>query len=171
MNDLFFHPKLVHLPLALAVLVPLFAGALALAWWRGWLPRRTWWIAVAMQLILLGSSVAALQSGEADEDRVEAIVGDGPLEAHEEAAEQFTTAAAVTTVLMLVGGLLGGRLAPIAVGLGLVGSLVGLGLGVRTGQRGGELVYVHGAASAHAAPDAAPRTPADGDLDREADEH
>lgn len=181
MNDLFFHPKLVHLPMALAVLVPLFASGLALAWWRGWLPQRAWWIAVAMQALLVGSSIAALRSGEADEHRVEALVGEAPIEAHEEAAEQFTLVAGVTAVVMLTAGLLGGRLAPFAVGLSLVGSLAGLALGVRTGQAGGELVYVHGAADAHTTgrSDARPGERASGeratgereDHDDAADEH
>lgn len=149
MDALFFHPKIVHLPMALAVLVPLFAIGLAVAWWRGWLPRRAWWIAVAMQVLLLGSSIAALRTGEVEEDVVEKVVGHDTIHEHEEAAEQFTVVVGITTGLMLVGGLLGGRLAPIAVGLGIVGSLAGLGMGVRTGQAGGELVYVHGAARAH----------------------
>lgn len=168
MNDLFFHPKLVHLPMALAVLVPLFAGALALAWWRGWLPKRAWWIAVALQALLLGSSIAALRSGEVEEHRVEQVVGEAPIEAHEEAAEQFTIAAGITTVVMIAGGVLGPRLAPFAVGLGLIGSLLGLGLGVRTGRAGGDLVYVHGAAQVHATGSAAaPGGDARDDADRD----
>ena len=35
MEALFFHPKLVHVPIALAVLMPLLSGSLLLAWWRG----------------------------------------------------------------------------------------------------------------------------------------
>lgn len=37
MDQRFFHPKIVHLPMALAVLIPLIAGGVAIAWWRGWL--------------------------------------------------------------------------------------------------------------------------------------
>lgn len=161
MDALFFHPKLVHLPMALAVLVPLFAGGIALAWWRGWLPKRAWWIAVVMQVVLVGSAIGALRSGEAEEDRVEDIVGEDRIHAHEEAAEQFTLVAGITAGLMLAGALLGGRLAPIAVGLGLLGSLAGLGLGIRTGQAGGELVYVHGAARAYTDGAAPPKAEAE----------
>ena len=35
------HPKLVHLPLALAALLPLLTFGVLLAWWRGWLQQRT----------------------------------------------------------------------------------------------------------------------------------
>jgi hypothetical protein len=34
MDTLLFHPKLVHVPMALGVLTPLIAGGLLLAWWR-----------------------------------------------------------------------------------------------------------------------------------------
>lgn len=163
MDALFFHPKVVHLPMALAVLVPLFATGIAVAWWRGWLPRRAWWIAVAMQALLLGSSIASLRTGEIEEDRVEDIVGHDAVHAHEEAAEQFTVAVGITAGVMVVAAFVGGKLAPIAVGLGLLGTLLGLGLGVRTGEAGGALVYQHGAARAYTEGGAAPPAKAEDD--------
>jgi len=46
------HPLIVHLPLALALLVPLLAAGTLLAWWRGWLPgRRSWAVVVALQAL------------------------------------------------------------------------------------------------------------------------
>ena len=42
MDQLFFHPKVVHLPMALAVLMPLVTGGVLFAWWRGWFQRRVW---------------------------------------------------------------------------------------------------------------------------------
>lgn len=175
MDSLFFHPKLVHLPMALAVLVPLVAGGLALAWWRGWLPRRAWWIAVGLQVLLVGSSIAALRSGERDEEKVERVVPEAAIEAHEEAAEVFTLGAGITLGLMVLAGVLGGRMAAPAVGLALLGAVVGIGLGVRTGEAGGALVYRHGAAAAHmeaagAAGPAGPAGEAAEDADRRVDE-
>ncbi|HSQ67896.1 MAG TPA: hypothetical protein VLM85_32020, partial [Polyangiaceae bacterium] len=92
MEALLFHPKLVHVPMALAVLMPLVAGGLLLAWWRKWLPGRGWTVAVGLQAILLGSGILALRTGEAQEDRVEPIVGEKAIDAHEEAAEAFVWA-------------------------------------------------------------------------------
>jgi hypothetical protein len=74
MDALLFHPKVVHIPMALGVLMPLIAGGLALAWWRSWLPWRAWFVAVGLQVALLVSGVVALRTGEAEEDRVERIV-------------------------------------------------------------------------------------------------
>lgn len=163
MDALLFHPRIVHLPMALAIIVPLAALAVALCAARGWLPRRTWWLVVGLQALLVGSSLAALQSGERDEARVERFVPEAAIEAHEEAAEGFTLAGGVTLGLMILAGLLGERrLAPAAAAAAIAGTLVGGALGVRTGQAGGELVYVHGAAAAHASPAAAPR-PAPGE--------
>jgi hypothetical protein len=153
MDALFFHPKVVHIPMALGALMPLVTAAIALAWWRKWLPARSWVLAVALQVVLLASGVVALQTGETEEDRVEHIVPEPVVEAHEEAAEVFVWASGAVLGLMLL-ALVTSRRRP---GLPLaavatVGSLVVLGLGYRTGQAGGELVYQHGAANAYLTP-------------------
>jgi hypothetical protein len=152
MDSLLFHPKIVHLPIALGVLMPLLASGLLLAWWRGWLPRRAWIIAVAFQGILLLSGVLALRTGEADEERVEAVVAERAIEAHEEAAEAFVWGSGGVLLLMLIPILAGGRRFAVPVAAAAVlGTVVVLGLGYRTGQAGGSLVYEHGAAQAYAA--------------------
>jgi uncharacterized membrane protein len=145
------HPKLVHLPIALAVLVPLVSTGLLFAWWRGALQRRTWVVAIALQALLVGSGVLALRSGEVDEERVEQVVPEPAIEAHEEAAETFVGASVAVLALVLVAGLI--RREPVARGLaalGVLGSLAVLGLGYQVGDAGGRLVYQHGAAAAFA---------------------
>lgn len=150
METLLFHPKLVHLPIALGVLMPLVAAGAWIAWWRGWLPRRGWFFAVALQTILVGSGVAALQSGEAEEDRVESVVPEQLIEAHEEAAELFVQASGGVLVVMLLAAVLASRRSglPLAA-VATVGTFVVFGLGYRTGDAGGSLVYEHGAAQAY----------------------
>jgi len=150
MESLFFHPRMVHLPLALGVLMPLIAGGIVLAWWRRWLPPRTWVLAVVLQGMLFGSGFVAMRSGAAEEDRVEAIVGGQAVHAHEEAAEAFVWTSAGVFALMLLSFVVSSRRAglPLAV-LGVVGAVVVLGLAVRTGGAGGRLVYERGAASAY----------------------
>jgi hypothetical protein len=152
MDALFFHPKLVHVPIALGVLMPAVAGGLLLAWWRDWLPRRGWVVAIAMQAILVGSGMLALRSGEAEEERVEHVVAERFIEEHEEAAEAFVWASGGVLALMLAAFVLGARRAglPVAAAATL-GTVLVLGLGYRTGQGGGALVYEHGAAGAYAA--------------------
>lgn len=147
--DLPLHPKIIHLPMALAVLMPLLSGGMLLAVWREWLPARAWSLVVAGQLLLVGSGVLALRSGEADEERVERLVPELALEMHEAAGERFVWAAGVVAALTLLPLLLRrsrsqqfGALAAVA------GTLVALGFGYDVGQKGGDLVYRHGAAAA-----------------------
>lgn len=148
MNGLPLHPKLVHLPIALAVLMPLLTSGVLLAWWRGWLQKRTWFVVLACQALLFGSGFLAMQSGEGDADRVERVVGEAVVEEHEEAADAFQVGAGVVFGLCLLPLLLRRQGMAQAAALGAtVGSLAVLWLGVRVGEAGGALVYRHGAAA------------------------
>lgn len=160
-TDLPLHPLIVHFPLALAFLLPLLAAAALLAWWRGWLPgRRSWAVVVALQAGLTLSAWAALRTGQAEEERVEATVAEAVLEVHEEAAEVFLGTAAGVLVLTLLALLVpGDRVPRLVASLALVGMALGTVLAVRVGEAGGELVYRHGAAAVYASPTmTAPRT-------------
>ena len=53
---------------------------------HGVFQRRTLWIAVVLQVLLAGSGYLALESGEAEEERVEHVIHHDVLEHHEEAA-------------------------------------------------------------------------------------
>lgn len=150
METLPLHPKLVHLPLALSVLMPLIAGGILLAWWRGLLPRRAWWGAVAMQAILLAGGFAAYLAGEAEEGKVKKVVPEAAIEAHEGAATLFLIGAGVTLALALAAALLRTEAkARLVAAITLVATLAGVALGFRVGDAGGRLVYQHGAASAY----------------------
>jgi uncharacterized membrane protein len=150
MDQLLFHPKVVHLPMALAVLMPLVAGGASFAWWRGWFDRRVWVIVLLLQAALAGSGFVAMNTGEAEEDRVEEIVAERHIESHEEAAELFVWASAIVLVLMVLPLVLPeGRLRATTAVVAVLGSLLVFGLGFRTGEAGGRLVYEHGAAQAY----------------------
>lgn len=150
MDALLFHPKMVHVPMALGVLMPLFAGGMLLAWWRKWLPTRSWFLVVALQAILLGSGVLALQTGEAEEERVERVVAEQAIERHEEAAEAFVWVSGAVLAAMLLAGALHTRRSGLpTAAAATLGTLVVFGLGYQTGQAGGSLVYQHGAANAY----------------------
>lgn len=159
MDQLFFHPKVVHLPMALAVLMPLVSAGLLAAWTTGTLPRRAWVGAVILQALLVGSGVVALRSGEAEEERVERVVAERFIEEHEEAAERFVWGAGAILVLHLAAAVLRREaLARMLAAAATVGTLLVLFLGYRTGEAGGALVYRHGAASAYAERAPAPAT-------------
>lgn len=159
------HPKLVHLPLGIAVLLPLLLLALSIAIRKDWLPPRAYWLGALVALVGASSGWFALRAGEADEEVVEQVVAKSLIEAHEEAGEQFAIAATVGAALTVVAAALRlPRLSSAAQAAALLASIATLALGVRAGQLGGELVYRHGAAAAHTERGAAPA--GDGARDR-----
>ncbi|MBK8250057.1 MAG: hypothetical protein IPK85_22090 [Gemmatimonadetes bacterium] len=147
------HPLFVHLPIALTLLIPAFAVGALVAIRRGTTPRRAWGITVALMAVLVGSSWAALKTGEREEEMVEDVVSESAIHGHEEAAEAFLLA---TGVVLLVGaaGLLNGRLGMVARGVATAGTLALVGAGWQVGHTGGTLAYREGAAGAYATADA-----------------
>ncbi len=134
------HPAIVHMPIALTLLVPMFAAGALIAIRRGARPLVAWSIPVALLALLLGSGWAAQETGEQDEDVAEQVVGDAVLHAHEEAAERFMFATGA--VLLLAGvGLLGGRPGQIGRGVATAGTVVLLGMGYQVGHSGGAIAY------------------------------
>jgi uncharacterized membrane protein len=149
MPTLPLHPAIVHVPLGLAVVLPLVAAGLALALWRGALPRRSFAVVVVLQALLVGGGAVAMQLGERDEKQAETVISEKLIEAHEERAEVFVWAAgavlAVSAAVLVVPAAAATAVAAVVV----AGTLAVAALAVSTGQAGGELVYRHGAASAY----------------------
>lgn len=172
------HPAVVHFPVVLAFLLPLFAAGAVWAIRRGARPRRAWSIPLGIAVALAASAWAAVESGEEQGERVEQVVAEQPLEAHEEMAEALLASSAALVVIAAAGllGGLAGRAARIATAVGSVALMV---VTARVGHSGGQLVYQYGAASAYttssAAGSVAPRGAESGDRgnreSREADEH
>ncbi|MBX3147447.1 MAG: hypothetical protein KF785_11835 [Gemmatimonadales bacterium] len=151
------HPAVVHFPIVFAVLLPIVAGIALWAIRRGTGARRAWAAPVALAAALSLSAWAATETGEDQEERVETVVAEAPLETHEAAADRFLVGSLGVLTIMVV-GLAGGRVGSIARGLGLVATLALTVAGYQVGHSGGELVYRHGAASAYTVPDSnAPR--------------
>jgi uncharacterized membrane protein len=151
MSSLPLHPAIVHFPLALSMLIPLLAAGFAWAIWTGRLGSRAWLAIVALQGLLVGSALVAINTGESEEERVEQVVPERALHQHEEFAEQFawaSGAACVLSALVLLGRRrsITGALTAVAV----IATVAVAGLGLRTGRAGGELVYGHNAGSAYA---------------------
>jgi hypothetical protein len=92
-----------------------------------------------------------MQTGESDEEAVERVVPESAIEEHEEAAEAFVWSAAALGVVFILGVAL--PKAPwrsVAMAVSTLGSVGVAVLALNVGHLGGELVYEHGAASAHA---------------------
>lgn len=142
------HPAIVHLPVALALLLPAMAGGAFLLARRG-TPIRTLWSGVAVAAALLvGSAWLAVETGEDQEDRVEKVVSEGALETHEERANLFLALATGTLVLSLV-GLAKDRVGRIGRVAATVAAVALLPAGYVVGHSGGQLVYRDGAAQAY----------------------
>lgn len=162
MNTLPLHPAIVHLPLGLALLMPLAAAGFAWAVISGRVRRQAWAAVVALQALLLVAGFVAMNTGGAEEERVEAVVPESAIETHEERAEVFMWAAGATlavTALVIVLPL-PGAVAPLAAASTLATVAVA-GLALWVGHAGGQLVYQQGAASVYArsAPAADPSSP------------
>ena len=142
------HPAVVHLPIALALLVPLLAFFALLASRLDFLPERAWVFVVLLQALLVGSAWLATETGEAEDERVEKVVAEHHIHAHHERAERLMIGAGVA-LLVIGAGLAPGRVGELARPLGLALSLAVAALAVDVGRSGGALVYEHGAASAY----------------------
>jgi uncharacterized membrane protein len=145
------HPAVVHFPVVLAVLLPIFAGIALWTIRRGTTPRRAWAVPVGLALALALSSWVAVRTGEAQDERVESVVAEQPLETHEEAAEAFLALSAGLAALTVF-GLVGGRPGRVARVVATAGAFALVVAAARVGHSGGQLVYRYGAASAYAVP-------------------
>ena len=147
MGNLPTHPMIVHFPIVLSILLPIFAiGTL-------WAIRRSkrarvWALPAVLAVALAGSAFAALRTGENEEERVENVVPEGVLHQHEEAAERFLVLAAILAGVALA-GMLGGVVGSAARLVATAGSLVLVFAGFQVGKAGGELVYEHNAGAAY----------------------
>ena len=142
------HPLLVHLPIAMTVLLPLFGLGALIAIRRGSRVLPVWALATAMIALTLGSGLQAKETGEDEEDAVEQVVAEQAIETHEEAADAFILATGVVLVIAGVGFVRGG-VGSTARAVAAVGTLAVLGFGYNVGHTGGQLVYRDGAASAY----------------------
>ncbi len=142
------HPAMVHLPIALAILIPGFAILGIWLIYKEFLPPRSWSLIVLLQALLVGFGWLALETGEEQAERVERVVAEQHIEEHEEAAERFLILAGIG-LLINAAGLLPRRNGSMGRVAGTLASIAVLAAGVSVGRLGGELVYKHGAANAY----------------------
>lgn len=143
------HPAIVHFPIVLVFLLPLFIIGAIVAIRKGSRPARAWSLPLVVAAALALSSWAAVQTGESQGERVERVVPEQAIDAHEEGAELFLTLSVVLVAVTATGFIRGitGKVGRVAAA---VGALALVGFGARVGHSGGELVYRDGAASAYA---------------------
>lgn len=142
------HPAVVHFPVVLAFLLPIFVAGAFWAIHRGANARRAWIFPLAGALGLAASAWLAVQTGGADSERVERIVSELAVEGHEEMAEAFLAVSAGVVLVALL-GLANGIAGRVARVLTAVGAIVLVAFVARVGHSGGQLVYRFGAAGAY----------------------
>ena len=136
------------MPLALAVLLPFVVIGALIAIRFGSPAKLAWSLPVIMMVVLAGSTIVAVETGEDEEEVVEDVIDHDIIHEHEERAELFRNLSLLTLMIGFA-GFVKGKVG--AFGRGAVTGLVFLlaFLGWRTGESGGELVYEHGAANAY----------------------
>lgn len=152
MTPLPLHPAIVHLPLGLAFLIPALSIGFAWALWTGRVRPGAWVAIVALQAVLLGAGLVAMNTGEREEARVEVLVPEAAIEQHEAYAEQFVWATGGTLLLATL--VLVFRRPAAARALTVVtvaGTLIVAASAIRVGHAGGRLVYEHNAGAAYSA--------------------
>lgn len=150
MSPLPLHPAIVHVPIGVALVLPVVAGALAVAIGRGLFPQRAWLVVVLLEALALGGGLAAARTGEDDRRETVMTVGSATLDPHEADGHAFNRWAGLALGLGAAGLLPGPALAGHAVrAAGVVATLVSAYAAYRAGHGGGELVYRYGAASVY----------------------
>ena len=158
------HPAIVHFPLVLAFLLPISAFAAIWTIRKGSRASRAWIVPVAIAAALSLSSWIAVETGENQDERVEQVLQDAPLDTHEDAAEAFLTGSVVLLLITTAGLIRGpmGKISRVAAATGAIALIAGAAY---VGHTGGQLVYKYGAASAYSTP-AAPDNVASADARR-----
>jgi hypothetical protein len=136
------------MPMALAMLVPVFVIGVMVAVKRGASMRKGWSLIVALMAVFTVSSVIAVETGEDEEEVVEDVVDHDIIHEHEEAGERLRNLAVLTFALSMVGlanGKVGAAFRGVSAGMVFVLAVAAYGVG----KSGGELVYDHGAANAY----------------------
>ena len=171
------HPKIVHIPLALAVILPIQNIALSLSWWRQWLPRRVWLISACLHAVMTLGAFVAMQTGESEEHIAERVVSKHEIHEHEEAAELFLWASVVALLLALVAAIAEKEKQGLQFAVAsTVISIICTFLAVEAGDHGGKLVYKYGAGRAfspakYGGVADVPRSADEKDSDHHSDEH
>lgn len=143
------HPMMVHLPMALAFIMPFMILIFGLMIKNRAMSPKSWMIIMGLQAVLVTSGYIALETGENEERAVEQVLAKSLISEHEEAAEIFVGSTVLVLALSIGVFFVRREIAfPVKIGITLI-SLVSCYLAYRTGVLGGELVYKHNAASAY----------------------
>lgn len=144
-----FHPLIVHLPIALAIILPILILVFAFMIKTQKMSQQAWLVIIGLQIAATVSGYVALDSGEQEEHQVSKVLDKKLIHHHEESAEIFVGSTVLALVISIAAYFLRKEIQfYLQLGVALI-AVVSCFLVYRTGSSGGELVYVYGAANAY----------------------
>lgn len=143
------HPFMAHIPLVLALCLPIVIVSSIVFIMKKKISPRLWWVPVIIQITIVVFSYIALETGEDQEDTVLQFVAKPFIQQHENAAEIFSGLGVILLGLMAVVLFVGESLARNLRFLTAVLSLIPLAAGLYAGRLGGAIAYTHGGAEAY----------------------
>jgi uncharacterized membrane protein len=151
MNLDMLHPAVVHVPLGIALLLPLLC--LVAVWLHfgrheeSALVSRFWFAVVLALFVASAGALLSHSTGEAGEHAVEKFIPKEAIERHEDYSKIFAALIYTMTAIASLTLIVRGRLKGAGILLVTLLSLATLGAGYLTGNEGGKLVYTHKAAN------------------------
>lgn len=145
------HPVIVHFPIAFGMLLPFVLIWSHVKAHLSYEQRLAWRPPLILAVLVAICSTVAVETGEDQEEIVEAVVAESALELHEEAGELFQRGSILVALVLGLGVAprVPERVSFALRSLALVLSLAVLVPLVQAGHYGGLLVYEHGAARAY----------------------
>lgn len=144
------HPAIVHVPIGISFVLPLFALGATLLLWRRHSHKSVWIMVVVLQAVVLAGGVASTNTGEADRRQTVVLVGSRYLDPHEEHGRNFNVSAAISLALGVASLFPGpGAIANASRVAAVAATAASASLAYAAGRSGGELVYRRGAARAY----------------------
>ena len=157
------HPLIVHFPIVLTALLPVFTIVAFYFIRKGAAVRRAWLVPLVASAALFTAAWVTKITGQQQEDRVEKAVPRAAFHEHEEAGEMLWMVSGALLVITAAGMAHGG-IGKAARVVSVAGSIVLIGAAIKVGHTGGVLVYKYDAARVYSAPDSSPpATPRYGD--------
>lgn len=147
------HPFLAHIPLVLALFMPLILWVIIFLIAKKKISTQSWWVAVTIQLLIVIFAYIALSSGENEEDLVAQFVSKRFIGKHENIAEVFSGLSVILLGVMIVINFVQEKIAKNLRIIAAVFSIVPLAFGLYTGRLGGQIAYAYGGAEAYYAND------------------
>lgn len=145
------HPKIVHLPLGIAMVLPILA---LVAIWLHFRRHDSsaafarFWFALVVCLVAAAVGVFwAHETGEASEHAIGKSLPEAAIELHEDYAKIFSIFIYAATTVVVLGFFVHGRLKGYVIVATAILVAAALYAAVLTGNAGGDLVYKHKAAN------------------------